>query len=319
MRLKKVVTLLFLTSICIFGLTACAKKTFVERIPNMNEQEKIETVRNNGNNIQYIINPSEAVQLEAVRNYGSSIGNIKNPSEAVQLEAVRNNGYSIYHIKNPSEAVQLEAVRNNGSSIGNIKNPSEAVQLEAVRNNGSSIQYIKNPNEAVQLEAVRNNGYSIQYIKNPSEAVQLEAVRNNGYSIQYIKNPSEAVKLLASKTIKNLDSSNKVKIKEFTLSDNNIKIEVINDYIYSISNLTTQFIEVKTISFYYKEGIYSIDNINLPPKSSKEVPFNDSRTRGINANELVNFGFAINYLLNGKSIDLYKVKQYPIVEFIYKR
>ena len=297
MRLKKVVTLLFLTSICIFGLTACAKKTFVERIPNMNEQEKIETVRNNGNNIQYIINPSEAVQLEAVRNYGSSIGNIKNPSEAVQLEAVRNNGYSIYHIKNPSEAVQLEAVRNNGSSIGNIKNPSEAVQLEAVRNNGSSIQYIKNPNEAVQLEAVRNNGYSIQYIKNPSEAV----------------------KLLASKTIKNLDSSNKVKIKEFTLSDNNIKIEVINDYIYSISNLTTQFIEVKTISFYYKEGIYSIDNINLPPKSSKEVPFNDSRTRGINANELVNFGFAINYLLNGKSIDLYKVKQYPIVEFIYKR
>ena len=193
------------------------------------------------------------------------------------------------------------------------------MQLEAIKQNGNNIMYIRNPSEKVQLEAVKQNGNIIQYINNPSDNVKLEAVKQNGYAIKYIRNPSENIKFEASKTIKYLSEYTRSKIESFTLADRNIKITVLNDDTYSISNLTTQFIKIKTISFYYGKTISSLENINLPPKASKEIPFPNNSLR-YNLNEKsVDFGFAVNYHLNEKSLDLYKVNQYPLVEFLYER
>jgi hypothetical protein len=293
---KKIILSTLLISITL-SFSSCAKKNFEQEINSMNEQEQIKTIKQNVFSVKYI----------------------KNPTEAVQLEAVKQNGNSIEYFNNPSEAVQLEAVKEANESIKYIKNPSETVQLEAIKRSGIYIRHINNPTETVQLEAVKKDGNFISLIKNPSEAVQLEAVKQNGYAIQNIGNPSENIKFEASKSIKYVKDNIKTKIKEFNLIDKNIKIDVLTDDTYSISNLTTQFIKIKIISFYYGKTISSLEDINLPPKSSKEIPFPNNSLKYASNEKTINFGFAVNYYLNEKNLDLYKVQQYPFVEFLYKR
>lgn len=293
---KKIILPSLLISITLI-FSSCAKKSYNERIISMNQQEQLEAVKQNFHAIEYI----------------------KNPTEAMQLEAVKQNYIALRYIKNPTENVQLEAVKKYGNAIEFIINPTEAMQLEAIKQNGNYIRYIRNPSENIQLKVVKQNGNIIEFIRNPSENVQLEAVKQDGYAIKYIKNPSENIKIEASKTIKYLSEYTRTKIRNFTLTDKNIKIDVLNDDTYSISNLTTQFIKIKTISFYYGKTISSLEDINLPPKSSKEIPFPDKSLKYPSNEKFINFGFAVNYYLNEKSLDLYKVQQYPFVEFLYKR
>lgn len=294
--MKKIIlpVLLIGISLC---FSSCAQKSYEEKITSMNEQEQMKAIKQNSYGIRFI----------------------KNPSEAMQLEAVRQDGKSIEYIKNPSESIQLEAIKQDFNSIKYIKNPSEAVQLEAVKQFGELVIYIKNPSEAIQLVAVKQNGSLIGLFNNPSENVKLEAVKQSGYAIKNIKNPSEKLKLEASKSIKSLDEYTTTKIKDFTLADKNIKIEVLDNNSYSVTNLTTQFIRIKTVSFYYGKIVSSLEDISLPPKSSQKIPFpNSSLKYGPDVNN-IDFGFAVNYYLNEKSLDLYKVQQYPLVEFLYKR
>ena len=135
-----------------------AKLMFNEE--SMSEEEKLEVVKKEGFNIQYIKNPSEKIQLEAVRQFGDNIQ------------------YNIQYIENPTEKVQLKAVKQDSFSIQYIKNPSEKVQLEAVKQNAFSVRHIESPSEAVQLEAVKQDSFSIKYIKNPCKVV-LDYVNND--------------------------------------------------------------------------------------------------------------------------------------------
>ena len=157
--------------------------------------------------LQDISKLDEEARIELVKDEGYVIKGIKNPSEAIQLVAVNQNGRSIQHIDNPTEKVQLIAVSQDGWMIQYIIDkgitPSEAVQLAAIEKDGWMIQYIIKkgitPSEAVQLAAIEKDGRLIQHIDNPSEEVQLMAVKQNEYAIDFIVNPSEKVKALHNK------------------------------------------------------------------------------------------------------------------------
>lgn len=79
---------------------------------HMTEIQKIQYVRQNGHDLQYIQQPSTIVQLEAVKQCGYAIQYIENPSIQVQLAAVNQNGYAIQHIKHPSIRVRFIAAYN---------------------------------------------------------------------------------------------------------------------------------------------------------------------------------------------------------------
>ncbi len=317
--MRRLISLLFV-SIIIFGFTGCVQKSYEDKVQSMAQKDPLEAVKKNWYSIRYIQNPTEEMQLEAVRQYGESIEYIKNPTQKVQLEAVKQDKGAIRHINNPNEEVQLEALKR-WNTIYYIKNPTQKVALEAFKTDKRAIRHINNPTEEMQLEVVRQDGNAIFQIKNPTQKVQLEAVRQYGYAIRYIKNPSEVLKIEASKNVKNLKT--KYKIRDYTLADKNIRIEIINDNKFSISNLTNNFIYINILSFYYGEyggkDINSIGNINLPPKSNQEISFYGSfgsEEATYKNGPKVDFGFTVNYMLNGKNIDVYGVNKYFISEFI---
>lgn len=310
--------------IILFLLTGCvtSKSNFevykkeLNKYSAMSEEEQIEAIKKDGENLRYIENPSELVQMFAVKQNGHLIRHIKNPIEKVQLEVVKKNGQLIGYINNPSEIVQLEAVKQDRFAFEKIKDPSEVIAKQAIRLNGYALKYIKNPTEQEQLIAVKADGKSIQYVNNPSEAVQLEAIKSSRYFIEYIKNPTESTISELLKKIEKIRTSRK--IKDFRLKDKHVQIQVIDDKTYNISNSTTQFITLNTISFYYGNEIYSTEDIiNLPPNSSKELKF-INKDLIINNMKPIKFGFAVEYSLgNGMNISLYDVNQYKITDFIY--
>ena len=229
----------------------------------------------------------------------------------------------IKYIENPNEKIQLSAVKADGLVIEHIKIPSNSIQLEAVKSNGLAIKYITNPSELIKSEAVRNNWRSISYIENPNETLQIEAIKKDWEAIKYIKNPTLAAKIEASKNAKMVLTNHKM--KDYVLLDKYIKIEIKDDYEYSIKNLTNQFININNISFYYGKGskgndIYSTESFTLPPNSIKSLSFTHPEDVLYDKGPHVNFGFAVNYSIGTKNLEAYKVNKYLIAEFIeYKK
>lgn len=75
------------------------------------EKEKIEIIKSNEEDIQFINNPTKEMQLEAIKYYGFNIEYIKNPSEELQLQAVTKAGHNIKFIENPTDKVIIEAIK----------------------------------------------------------------------------------------------------------------------------------------------------------------------------------------------------------------
>ena len=305
----------------------------IKNINNLDEKKQIEMIKQNALLIERINNPSELLQLEAVSQDWSNIMYIKNPTDKVKklafenednlLKTIREYPSMIKHIDNPSENLQLEAIKFGGSYIEYIKDPSPNVQLKAVKSQGLNIKYIKNPSELIKSEAVRNNWRSISYIENPNETLQIEAIKKDWEAIKYIKNPTLAAKIEASKNAKMVLTNHKM--KDYVLLDKYIKIEIKDDYEYSIKNLTNQFININNISFYYGKGskgndIYSTESFTLPPNSIKSLSFTHPEDVLYDKGPHVNFGFAVNYSIGTKNLEAYKVNKYLIAEFIeYKK
>ncbi|TLS95636.1 hypothetical protein [Aliarcobacter cibarius] len=305
----------------------------IKNINNFDEKKQIEMIKQNALLIERINNPSELLQLEAVSQDWSNIMYIKNPTDKVKklafgnednlLKTIREYPSMIKHIDNPSENLQLEAIKFGGSYIEYIKDPSPNVQLKAVKSQDLNIKYIKNPSELIKSEAVRNNWRSISYIENPNETLQIEAVKKDWEAIKYIKNPTLAAKIEASKNAKMVRTNHKM--KDYVLLDKYIKIEIKDDYEYSIKNLTNQFININNISFYYGKGskgndIYSTESFTLPPNSIKSLSFTHPEDVLYDKGPHVNFGFAVNYSIGTKNLEAYKVNKYLIAEFIeYKK
>ena len=301
----------------------------IKNINNLDEKKQIEMIKQNALLIERINNPSELLQLEAVSQDWSNIMYIKNPTDKVKklafgnednlLKTIREYPSMIKHIDNPSENLQLEAIKFGGSYIEYIKDPSPNVQLKAVKSQGLNIKYIKNPSELIKSEAVRNNWRSISYIENPNETLQIEAIKKDWEAIKYIKNPTLAAKIEASKNAKMVRTNHKM--KDYVLLDKYIKIEIKDDYEYSIKNLTNQFININNISFYYGKGskgndIYSTESFTLPPNSIKSLSFTHPEDVLYDKGPHVNFGFAVNYSIGTKILEAYKVNKYLIAEFI---
>ena len=135
-------------------------------------------VKQDPNNIRYIIDPAEGVQLVAVKIYGNSIQYIKDPSEKVQLAAI-NNGADPFYIKNPSETVQLAIVKRRGYYIERFENPSEVMQMAAVEQHTDYIRYFKNPTESVQRKAIEKDPWTLMSIDNPSEEIKQLAAKKS--------------------------------------------------------------------------------------------------------------------------------------------
>ena len=305
----------------------------IKNINNLDEKKQIEMIKQNALLIERINNPSELLQLEAVSQDWSNIMYIKNPTDKVKklafgnednlLKTIREYPSMIKHIDNPSENLQLEALKFGGSYIEYIKEPSPNVQLKAVKSQGLNIKYIKNPSELIKSESVRNNWRSISYIENPNETLQIEAIKKDWEAIKYIKNPTLAAKIEASKNAKMVRTNHKM--KDYVLLDKYIKIEIKDDYEYSIKNLTNQFININNISFYYGKGskgndIYSTESFTLPPNSIKSLSFTHPEDVLYDKGPHVNFGFAVNYSIGTKNLEAYKVNKYLIAEFIeYKK
>ena len=305
------------------------KENELKNINNFDEEKQLNLIRNNAFLIERINNPSELLQLEAVSQHWSNIIYIKNPTDKVKklafenednlLKTIREYPSMIKHIDNPSENLQLEAVKFGGSYIEYIKEPSPNVQLKVVKSQGLNIKYIKNPSELIKSEAVRNNWRSISYIENPNETLQIEAVKKDWEAIKYIKNPTLAAKIEASKNAKMVRTNHKM--KDYVLLDKYIKIEIKDDYEYSIKNLTNQFININNISFYYGKDskgndIYSTESFTLPPNSIKSLSFTHPEDVLYDKGPHVNFGFAVNYSIGTKNLEAYKVNKYLITEFI---
>ncbi|WWW13082.1 hypothetical protein V7P26_13025 (plasmid) [Arcobacter cryaerophilus gv. pseudocryaerophilus] len=126
-------------------------------------------------------------------------------------------------------------------------------------------------------------------------------------------------KIEASKNAKMVRTNHKM--KDYVLLDKYIKIEIKDDYEYSIKNLTNQFININNISFYYGKGskgndIYSTESFSLPPNSIKSLSFTHPEDVLYDKGPHVNFGFAVNYSLGTKNLEAYKVNKYLIAEFI---
>lgn len=305
------------------------KENELKNINSIDEAKQLDLIKNNALLIERINKPSESLQLEAVKQHWSNIRYINNPTNKVKKEAFKNEEIIIETIKthpsiiryveNPTENMQIEAVKKDGLLLEYIKNPTENVQLEAVSKDGLAIKYIENPSELIKNTSFRNNWRSIQYIKDQNESLQIEAVKKYWEAIKYIKNPTYSVKLEASKNASNISTYRK--IKDYILLDKNIKIEILNNYKYSIQNLTNKFIDIKNISFYYGKDfkgndIYTTGSFSLPPNSSKEFDFNDKYVI-YDKGPYVNFGFAVNYSIGSKNLEIYKVNKYLISEFIH--
>ena len=305
----------------------------IKNINNLDEKKQIEMIKQNALLIERINNPKESLQLEAVSQHWSNIKYINNPTNRVKEEAFKNEEKllesvikypsMIKYIENPNEKIQLSAVKADGLVIEHIKLPSNSVQLEAVKSNGLALKYITNPSELIKSESVRNNWRSISYIENPNETLQIEAVKKDWEAIKYIKNPTLAAKIEASKNAKMVRTNHKM--KDYVLLDKYIKIEIKDDYEYSIKNLTNQFININNISFYYGKDskgndIYSTESFTLPPNSIKSLSFTHPEDVLYDKGPHVNFGFAVNYSIGTKNLEAYKVNKYLIAEFIeYKK
>ena len=302
-------------------LGGCASKSKQQQYVEKVKANPIEAVKKSPHSINFIDNPSEELQLIAVKKDPSSIRVIKNPTESVQLEAVKQVPNLIHSIENPTESVQLEAVRGNITSLWLIKNPTESVQLEAVKIdpiravsfNPHLAKYIKNPSKDMIIKLIDANPKAISMIDGVSEDIKLEAVKKSYMSIMYMAKPSDAIKLEASKQIKPFYS--RYKIKDYKAEDKFIKIEVLDDSNYKIHNKTNQFININILSFYYGDKVQTISNIAIPPQAHNTLSFpyesvNLSKTKE-------NFGFAVEYNINDKKHNLFKVNQYYLSDFLF--
>jgi hypothetical protein len=188
------------------------------------EEEQLNSIRERGSNIRYIIDagisPSEEMAYAAVSQDGRAIRFLlekKIPiSEDVQKAAVSQNGEVIHLLLKEdmpvSEDVQKAAVSQNGEVIRFILKEdipvSEDVQKAAVSQNEEAIRFILEkgiPSEEVQKIAVSKNGRVILYILDkkikPSEEVQKAAVINNIFAFTDIVKlgvvPTEELQLMA--------------------------------------------------------------------------------------------------------------------------
>lgn len=175
----------------------------VDDINLMSENDKMDMIREDGLDIQFIKNPSDDMQMAAIVQNPESFRMIKNPSEKIQEYAIKILPDLIKYIPNPSENIQNVALRENPLYIMHIKNPSEKVQMYVVERNPNSIRFINDPSDKVQLHAVSHFPIAIDYIDEPSEAVQLEAVIKDPLIIGNIDHPTLKVQIAAITLDKN--------------------------------------------------------------------------------------------------------------------
>lgn len=132
---------------------------------NLNKDDYIDILKNDGKFIKYIIDKriplTNEMMLAAVSNDGNMLGVIK--------VYYRTKYSRIYLSQNELSPEELEK----------IKIP-ENIQIAAVKNNGVSIQYIDNPSEEIQMLAVNKSYQALRYIKNPTENVQIYNIEKNG-------------------------------------------------------------------------------------------------------------------------------------------
>ncbi|WP_066159680.1 DUF4116 domain-containing protein [Aliarcobacter skirrowii] len=283
-----------------------------KNVVNPSEELQIKAVKSDYRNLQYIDNPSEKVKEIAIRNNVRSLKFINEPSEELKRLAIQLNSRALIYI-NPNEALILESIKLHRNTLYYIKNPSEHLILESIKLHPESIQYIKNPSEELQLLAVKQNGLLIKDLSKSSDNVKIEAVKQDYNALKYIFKPSDAIKLEASKQIKPFYS--RYKIKDYKAEDKFIKIEVLDDSNYKIHNKTNQFININILSFYYGDKVQTISNIAIPPQAYNTLSFpyesvNLSKTKE-------NFGFAVEYNINDKKHNLFKVNQYYLSDFLF--
>ena len=69
-----------------------------EILVSRTEEEHLETVKQNGYNLQHVKKQTEAICLEAVKENGYSLPYVKKQTEAICLEAVKEDAYSLQYV-----------------------------------------------------------------------------------------------------------------------------------------------------------------------------------------------------------------------------
>lgn len=118
-----------------------------------------------------------------------------------------------------------------------------------------------------------------------------------------------------------IPSSFKVKNKYIDLD---IKSNKYGSLTAIVSNKTNQFIDLTSISTYYDGSIITLPlKIKLPPKANTlesdiriKIPSDKKDYLKINKkNQKVNYGYALEYIKDGKKANIYKTKDYSISSF----
>ena len=285
----------------------------IQYIQNPDKELQLAAVQQNGYTIRYIKNPEKEVLLAAVQQNGGAIQYIQNPDKEVQLVAVQQNGYAIRYIKNPDKEVRLAAVKENGNAISDIKNPDKEEQLVAVQQNGGAIQYIQNPDREVQVAAVKQRSDAMQYIQNPDKELQLEAVTQDAHAIFYIQNPDKEVQLASKGSIlaTNKPLGHSVSNKEISIVlVSSEEIEFYGSETVKITNHTSKYVNIKSLSQYYCGMVTTKSDIRVPPKGTIAELFLSSKCKVYSMDQEVNYGFAAEYTIEEKSDSIYEQKNF---------
>lgn len=214
---------------------------YIQELNEVDEELEIFIVKNNGNNIRYIINPIKEVQRQAIKNTPLSVKYIRNVDKQVGIICVKSLWNSLELTNNPSEDIIEEAIKTKGWAIQFVKEPSEELQMLAVSKDYDSIKYIENPSENVQLAAIENYYVAIRFIKNPSLKAKVKAVILNGEAINYISNYDlDDIKVFIYENInvvkyiyESIDVDIVVDILKRKIKDENIKKKYIEDFLES--------------------------------------------------------------------------------------
>lgn len=190
-----------------------------------------------------------------------------------------------------------------------------------------------------------DNGFANYRAEGPSsrsfthnEYISYNATIKAPHEIKYL--PNEKIKIPVAITVETA-SLHKMVPKSFVLADKNIHIEfeVNKDLTVSViaSNSTQSFITGKSLTSYYKNGVYNIPNIDreiapesttLSSNSNYELLSNDmaqtcqfdnmtkAKAKGIS----LNYGYALKYRINDTNIDksIYKKEKYMLYD-IFKQ
>lgn len=226
-------------------------------------------------------------------------------------------------LKNKLALTKNKIVDYSGILPKDLLNKFEFKNLEIISSENDCYRKFKNSNSFKNCFNVKGG------IKN------YKMIENTGFSFT-IKNWSfnKNIYELSNPIVYEVNSDIKFNFlpKNFYTENKDLKVHVSSDYdiIFTISNKTNEFVEIKNVSLYWDSKINSMPTKEtLPPQSISKVakmnilqiedkPTYQIKYKNIKSlNDSTKFGVAVQYVISNKKQNLYKTKTFTVSD-LYK-